>query len=156
MTIDTEKLRALLADAAEMGLKLPVESIGIAVRDIERRELCCLYDEPWGALIAAAVNALPELLDALATAEADRLTLARALDAPCGFRERLVAFWGDHFTVKARNRPEVVLPEALVSDAIRPHLAGNFADLLIAAVLHPAMLVYLDQVASVGPGSICC
>lgn len=82
MTIGTEKLRALLADAAEMGLKLPVESIGIAVRDIERRELCCLYDEPWGALIAAAVNALPELLDAadaLATAEAERLTLARAL-----------------------------------------------------------------------------
>ena len=86
--------------------------------------------------------------------DAARATLARALDAPCGFRERLVAFWGDHFTVKARNRPEVVLPEALVSDAIRPHLAGNFADLLIAAVLHPAMLVYLDQVASVGPGSL--
>ncbi|MFN3825041.1 MAG: DUF1800 family protein [Pseudorhodobacter sp.] len=86
--------------------------------------------------------------------DAARAVLARALDAPCGFRERLVAFWSDHFTVKARNRPEVVLPEAMVTDAIRPHLAGNFADLLIAAVLHPAMLVYLDQVASVGPGSV--
>ena len=86
--------------------------------------------------------------------DAARATLARALDAPSGFRERLVAFWSDHFTVKARNRPEFVLPEAFVTDAIRPHLAGNFADLLIAAVLHPAMLVYLDQVASVGPGSL--
>ncbi|MBL4915833.1 DUF1800 domain-containing protein [Tabrizicola sp. DMG-N-6] len=85
--------------------------------------------------------------------DAARATIARALDAPCGFRERLVAFWSDHFTVKARNPPEAVLPEAMVTDAIRPHLSGKFADLLIAATLHPAMLVYLDQVASIGPGS---
>lgn len=82
-----------------------------------------------------------------------RHTLARALDAPDGFRERLVAFWSDHFTTRARSTPDRSLPSALAEDAIRPNLTGRFADLLRAAVLHPAMLVYLDQVGSVGPAS---
>ncbi|MFV0491463.1 MAG: DUF1800 family protein [Pseudorhodobacter sp.] len=84
---------------------------------------------------------------------AARSIMARAVDSPDGFRERLSAFWFDHFTVKSRNKPERTIVEAFVTDAIRPHLSGQFADLLIAAVLHPAMLVYLDQVASVGPRS---
>jgi uncharacterized protein (DUF1800 family) len=84
---------------------------------------------------------------------ATRSQFSRALDAPDGFRERLVRFWADHFTTKPRNRPETTLPGALIEDAIRPHVAGRFGDMLEAAVLHPAMLAYLDQVASVGPGS---
>ena len=84
---------------------------------------------------------------------ATRSRFARALDAPDGFRERLANFWTDHFTVRPRNRGEAVLPETLANDAVRPHLAGRFADLLRAAVLHPAMLTYLDQVSSFGPNS---
>jgi uncharacterized protein (DUF1800 family) len=38
--------------------------------------------------------------------------------------------------------------------AIRPHLTGLFEDLLIAAVLHPIMIKYLDQDRSVGPNSV--
>jgi uncharacterized protein (DUF1800 family) len=37
--------------------------------------------------------------------------------------------------------------------AIRPHIMGTFADLLFAAVTHPAMLLYLDQAQSIGPNS---
>jgi uncharacterized protein (DUF1800 family) len=88
----------------------------------------------------------------LAETEA-RCGFARALDAPDGFRERLVAFWADHFTTRARSAPERPLPGTLTHDAIRPNLTGPFADLLVAATLHPAMLSYLDQSASVGPGS---
>lgn len=84
---------------------------------------------------------------------ATRARFARALDAPDAFRERLTGFWADHFTTKARNAPERPLPGTLVHDAVRPHLTGRFEDMLIAATLHPAMLSYLDQVASVGPGS---
>ncbi len=84
---------------------------------------------------------------------AARAQFARALDAPDAFRERLTAFWADHFTTKARNVPERLLPGALVHDAVRPHLTGRFEEMLIAATLHPAMLAYLDQVASVGPRS---
>ena len=78
---------------------------------------------------------------------------ARALDNPDGFRERLIRFWADHFSVTAKNRQELLLPVTLIEDAIRPHVAGRFADMLQAATLHPAMLIYLDQVLSVGPGS---
>lgn len=82
-----------------------------------------------------------------------RVTMARAVGAPDGFRERLVWFWRDHFSTMARTRPDRVLGVAMVEDAIRPHVAGRFADLLTAATLHPAMLVYLDQFRSVGPSS---
>jgi uncharacterized protein (DUF1800 family) len=82
-----------------------------------------------------------------------RAGFARCLDSPDGFRERLNAFWADHFTTRARAIAERPLPGTLIHDAIRPNLTGNFADMLIAATLHPAMLSYLDQSASVGPGS---
>ena len=82
-----------------------------------------------------------------------RLPLARALDAPSAFRERLVHFWADHFTVIAKNGFGVLLPGAFVDEAIRPHIGGSFADILRASTLHPAMLGYLDQVQSVGPKS---
>lgn len=78
---------------------------------------------------------------------------ARALDNPDGFRERLVRFWANHFSVSAKNRQESLLPGTLIEDAIRPLVTGRFADMLQAATFHPAMLIYLDQVLSVGPGS---
>jgi uncharacterized protein (DUF1800 family) len=40
-----------------------------------------------------------------------------------------------------------------VEEAIRPNVAGSFADMLKAVVTHPSMLVYLDQNSSVGPNS---
>lgn len=82
-----------------------------------------------------------------------RRTVARALDSPDGFRERLVQFWADHFTVRAKVPQARAMPSALVETAIRPHVNGRFADMLTAATLHPAMLMYLDQVSSIGPGS---
>ena len=95
------------------------------------------------------------LLMDIATAQAlaERRTIARALDAPDGFRERLVAFWADHFTVLSRAKADAMMPYALVEDAIRPNISGNFSNLLTAATLHPAMLTYLDQSQSVGPNS---
>jgi uncharacterized protein (DUF1800 family) len=38
-------------------------------------------------------------------------------------------------------------------EAIRPHVLGNFADLLLAVEQHPAMLLYLDNQLSMGPDS---
>lgn len=78
---------------------------------------------------------------------------ARALDPIQGLRERLVWFWSDHFTTRARSRRDAALPAALIDEAIRPHVAGRFADMLKAVMQHPAMLVYLDQTSSVGPHS---
>ncbi len=88
-----------------------------------------------------------------ATLARSRAMLARALGAPDGFRERLALFWADHFAVAAREAAHRELPGALVEQAIRPHLTGRFADLLMAVETHPAMLIYLDQSASFGPTS---
>jgi uncharacterized protein (DUF1800 family) len=79
--------------------------------------------------------------------------MARGVGTDHGFRERLVQFWADHFTTEARFRHDVGLTAAMVEHAIRPHVGGRFGDMLVAATLHPAMLLYLDQVQSVGPGS---
>ncbi|AOF90077.1 hypothetical protein BSY16_1398 [Sinorhizobium sp. RAC02] len=71
-----------------------------------------------------------------------------------GFFERLAAFWCDHFSIDARKGPTLYLMAALFeAEAVRPNIAARFYDLLKAAVLHPAMLVYLDQIRSVGPNS---
>lgn len=84
---------------------------------------------------------------------AAKTTIARALDAPDGFRERLVQFWADHFTTVARSRRDSPLPATMVEEAIRPFVTDRFADMLKAVVQHPAMLGYLDQSASFGPNS---
>ena len=39
-------------------------------------------------------------------------------------------------------------------EAIRPHVLGRFADMLLAVESHPAMLFYLDNSTSIGPNSV--
>ena len=80
-------------------------------------------------------------------------TLARAVVSPDGLRERLTAFWADHFTVIARGFPYRHMVTPFVADAIRPHVAGRFADMVKAVVSHPMMLLYLEQTRSLGPRS---
>jgi uncharacterized protein (DUF1800 family) len=79
--------------------------------------------------------------------------IARGARARHPLRERLALFWADHFTVTARNANTRHLVQPFVEEAIRPHLAGRFADMLYAVTTHPMMLLYLDQQSSVGPNS---
>jgi len=69
------------------------------------------------------------------------------------FVERLVHFWANHFAVSADKQPIAAVAGLYENEAIRPNVLGNFADLLFAATSHPAMLAYLDNVRSAGPGS---
>jgi uncharacterized protein (DUF1800 family) len=75
-----------------------------------------------------------------------------ALAAEIGFADRLVWFWSNHFCISANKI--VSMSGAYEREAIRPHVLGRFADLLLAAEGHPAMLFYLDNTASMGPNSI--
>ena len=77
---------------------------------------------------------------------------AIASDAP--FRERLALFWANHFAVSAEKQPIGAIAGLYIDEAIRPNLVGNFRDLLRAAIQHPAMLLYLDNHTSIGPGSL--
>ena len=77
--------------------------------------------------------------------------LAETLTSAAPFRERLVQFWANHFTVARGKVPYVV--GHFVREAIRPHVTGQFSDMLLAVVRHPAMIGYLDNQGSVGPNS---
>ena len=80
--------------------------------------------------------------------------LQRAVLADCGFAERLVAFWSNHFCISA-NKGELARMWAgsFEREAIRPHVLGRFADMLKAVEQHPAMLFFLDNQQSLGPDS---
>ena len=67
--------------------------------------------------------------------------------------ERWIAFWANHFTVAATKGTTLGLVGPFEREAIRPLAFGRFADLLRAATLHPAMLLYLDNAVSFGAGS---
>jgi uncharacterized protein (DUF1800 family) len=98
-------------------------------------------DAPGGTPLARLTR--PELL----------LWARQRLTSGAPFRDRLADFWMNHFTVSRRNGPIGALPATLEREAIRPHLTGNFADMLVAVTRHPAMLLYLDNHVSVGPNS---
>jgi len=87
--------------------------------------------------------------------QADRKwAIATLIGSGQPFRERLVMFWANHFTVSARAGGAVLaLVEAYVAEAIRPHVTGRFEDMLSAVMHHPGMLYYLDNATSVGPNS---
>ncbi|HTG38542.1 DUF1800 domain-containing protein [Sphingomonas sp.] len=78
---------------------------------------------------------------------------AAALVSEAPFVERLVHFWANHFAVSADKQRMIALAGAFEFEAIRPHVLGRFADMLHAVERHPAMLLFLDQAQSVGPGS---
>jgi uncharacterized protein (DUF1800 family) len=80
-----------------------------------------------------------------------RARIDSALAAEIGLAERLVWFWSNHFCV---NQEKTVMAGAYEREAIRPHVSGRFADMLLAAEGHPAMLLYLDNAQSIGPNSI--
>ena len=79
-----------------------------------------------------------------------RARIGAAANAEIGFVERLVWFWSNHFCVSFDS---TVMAGAYEREAIRPHVLGRFADMLLAAEGHPAMLL-LDNAQSIGPNSV--
>ena len=86
-------------------------------------------------------------------AEERRAMLDQALMTEAPYRERLVWFWANHFTIADRSLPTAGTSGAYVREAIRPHVTGRFSDMLLAVMRHPAMLTYLNNSNSAGPDS---
>jgi uncharacterized protein (DUF1800 family) len=82
-----------------------------------------------------------------------KVRIDAALNAEIGFAERLTWFWSNHFCVSVAKNGVRPLAGAYEREAIRPHVLGRFADMLLAAETHPAMLIYLDNARSIGPNS---
>ena len=78
---------------------------------------------------------------------------ALAVNTPDGFAERWVRFWSNHFSVSADGPEMSVLAPTLEAEAVRPNAFASFEQLALASILHPAMLAYLDNKASIGPNS---
>ncbi|WP_164934666.1 DUF1800 domain-containing protein [Bradyrhizobium zhanjiangense] len=95
------------------------------------------------------LNVIQKTFRAEALARLQRATLAE-----CGFTERLVVFWSNHFCISAsKGELARIWAGAFEREAIRPHVLGRFADMLRAAEQHPAMLFFLDNQQSLGPDS---
>ena len=69
------------------------------------------------------------------------------------FAEHLVWFWSNHFTVSISAGRVLNYAGAFEREAIRPYIADTFENMLLAVASHPAMLVYLNNAASIGPHS---
>ena len=76
-----------------------------------------------------------------------------AVAAADGFHERLLRFWSNHFAISVDKFRAAPFAAPMEREAIRPHLCGRFEDLLLAVTRHPGMLLYLDNVQSVGDDS---
>jgi len=76
-----------------------------------------------------------------------------ATETASPFHERLVHFWSNHFAISADKQPMPAIAGLYENEAIRPNVTGKFIDLLLAVEQHPAMIVYLDNQRSIGPGS---
>jgi uncharacterized protein (DUF1800 family) len=80
--------------------------------------------------------------------------LQRGVVADCGFVERLVVFWSNHFCISANKGALARMwAGSFEREAIRPHVLGRFGDMLTAVEQHPAMLFFLDNQQSLGPES---
>lgn len=80
--------------------------------------------------------------------------LQRGIIADCGFTERLVVFWSNHFCISAaKGGVARMWAGSFEREAIRPHVLGRFGDMLRAVEQHPAMLFFLDNQQSLGPDS---
>lgn len=80
----------------------------------------------------------------------ERLTLLRGAYSQWQLREVLYDFWCNHFNVYGREFPTCgMLPN--YDRELRPHLFGNFGDLLNAVAKTPSMLYYLDNYANAWP-----
>ncbi|MBD8662890.1 DUF1800 domain-containing protein [Rhizobium sp. CFBP 8752] len=145
---DAEALLAQLDQAAKRKPRFPREGAG------GRRETASRVMSLRAAEAKAAKDGKPNesirketQKEALQIYRQDAMArLAQAILSPFGFHERLASFWTDHFSTSAlKSLPMRMVVPLYEAEAIRPNLAGSFANLLKAAMLHPAMLIYLDQ-----------
>jgi uncharacterized protein (DUF1800 family) len=77
--------------------------------------------------------------------------LLRAVYSERQLEEVLVDFWFNHFNVFAGKGRTGMYVTAYEREAIRPHVLGDFHELLEATAKSPAMLFYLDNWMSAGP-----
>jgi uncharacterized protein (DUF1800 family) len=77
--------------------------------------------------------------------------MLRAIESNRQLAEELDDFWFNHFNVYYDKGADRFLIPQYERESIRPHVLGQFRDLLEATAKSPAMLVFLDNFESVRP-----
>lgn len=153
-----DEMLARLTGPDRMANRFPVETfedyrvlrMGAAqdLRDTRRKERT-------QESVNALMDGMRELRKAARLARIDTMGrhLARRARTDDALRERMTAFWGDHFTARGKAGVAKFATSTYVESAIRPNVAGRFEDMLIASTTSPLMITYLDQQKSLGPNS---
>jgi len=152
---EQQQLRLARETAAAMAAPLAIASANASPTDAKVMDAKPLDAKPADAKPAEAKPKPqePPVEQRLFRAEA-MARLNAQMKAGAGLVERLVAFWSNHFAVSvAKGQSLRATAGAFEREAIRPHALGKFSDLLIAVESHPAMIFYLDNQRSIGPGS---
>jgi uncharacterized protein (DUF1800 family) len=150
-------LKSQIKGAASLAVDTPLSPsdrifAGFVAAREERQKIKQAATDAAGADAKVAFNAVREAYQPHYRAQ----VLARAQSAALTttpFAERLVHFWSNHFAVSADKGVVFGLAGTLENEAIRPHIAGRFLDLLTAVEQHPAMIAFLDNQFSVGKDS---
>jgi uncharacterized protein (DUF1800 family) len=79
--------------------------------------------------------------------------IGRPAETAVAFVERLVNMWSNRISVSNSSNNLGNYVQSYRDDAIRSNIAGRYADMLKAALWHPAMQYYLTQADSIGPHS---
>jgi uncharacterized protein (DUF1800 family) len=77
--------------------------------------------------------------------------MLRAVESTRQLGEEMDDFWFNHFNVYYEKGADRFLIPQYEREAIRPHILGQFRDLLEATAKSPAMLFFLDNFESVRP-----
>ena len=112
----------------------------------ERQQLIALAPVPLRRRLMLSVNPQEVVKSDLCEAK-----ILRAVYSEHQLQELLVDFWFNHFNVYMDKGGDRYILTSYERDAIRPHVFGNFYDLLLATAKSPAMLFYLDNWQSVTP-----
>src|SRR5205085_4347312 len=85
--------------------------------------------------------------------ELQQAKVLRAIYSERQLEEVMTDFWFNHFNVYLNKDQDQYFVTSYERDVIRPNALGKFRDLLGAVAKSPAMLFYLDNWLSIGPGS---
>ncbi len=139
-----ERMRRILA--------MPPDELMAFRKSLSQRELADAAEglTPLERETLAALQGSPRMIGA----ELLQSRILRDIYSERQLEAVMTDFWLNHFNVYVKKSPnEPYLLPAYERNVIRPNALGKFEDLLVATAKSPAMLMYLDNWQSIGPGS---
>lgn len=150
VTIRTVAMSNRMSGMDGLGVQINFnEMFGTTLRHVQNVDRLWFYEMENGQPLEEPMKRLElgNFMDLMYQMAAQKLY--RATYSENQLEEKLVDFWFNHFNVSITRINDVATNVlSYERDAIRPHIYGNFEDMLAAIAQHPAMLTYLDNTIS--------